>query len=88
MAASVEDLANIGNEILSKSFVTYVTADCQRLSQRPVQPSFGRHIFSLDMENIARSHQIALWEDPKPRPGPTICKFGLTVTDLLQCVNS
>ena len=26
---------------------------------------------------ITRFHQIALWEDPKPRPGPTISEFGL-----------
>ena len=28
-------------------------------------------------KNIARFHQIALWEDPRPRPGTRISKFGL-----------
>ena len=48
----------------------------QVLSQRPVQSSSGRPIFSLDVEKYCQI-QIALWEDPRSRPGPTISKFGL-----------
>ena len=34
-------------------------------------------IFSAWMwKNIASIHQIALWEDPRSRPGPTTSKFG------------
>ena len=41
----------------------------QRLNQRPV---FWIAYFSLDVDKY---RQIALWEDPRPCPGPTISPF-------------
>ena len=53
-------------------------------SQRPVQPSFGRPISSLDIKNIVRFCQNALWEDPRPRHGLTKSKFGLSFINHFQ----
>ena len=49
----------------------------QGLSQRPVQPSFGRPIFSLDVGKDRQIPPYCFVRDPRLRPRPTISKFGL-----------
>ena len=49
----------------------------QGLSQRPDQPSFGRPIFSLDIEKYRPIPPNCIGEEPRVSPGPTISKFGL-----------
>ena len=60
--------------IKEKSLSWYLHKDLARdLSSRLLDGLFS----AWTWKNIVRFHQIALWEDPRPRPGPTISKCGL-----------